>query len=286
MVLQLIEMAQWATDPAGRACLESILACVQERFSIISELARTAHIRPFSQVVLAEGDPSVLIEKQPLRVGVYPLAANPLHWGHILVGLTAIASLTLDKVIYLIAGKDRRKPTLLPEETRHHLGRSVIETFHPLFAYSPLALGTELDGETNLGRFLKLNPHQPMEVFYVVGADHYRRTTAHGEPDTIEKLERVVKGQRKTQARHSISVAFMDRSDAKVRRRKVRTSLDVRFLPAIPLPFSSTAARKALCRQGFSEPLVSLPYSCLLEIRTEGLYVGKGECIEDLANPG
>ena len=286
MILQLIGMAQWAPDIACRSCLESILACAQEHFSIISELATTARIRPFSQIVLAEGAPPVPIEEQLLRIGVYPLAANPLHWGHILVGLTAIASLSLDKVIYLIAGKDSRKPSLLPEQTRHHLGRSVIETFHPLFAYSPLALGTELDGETNLGRLLKLNAHQPMEAFYIAGADHYRRTTSKKEPDTIEKLERVVKGQIKTQAPHSISVVFIDRSDAKVQRRVVKTSLDVHTLPAIPLPFSSSAARKALCREGFSEPLVSLPYSCLLEIRTEGLYMSKGECIEDLVNPG
>ena len=178
MILQLIGMAQWAPDIACRSCLESILACAQEHFSIISELATTARIRPFSQIVLAEGAPPVPIEEQLLRIGVYPLAANPLHWGHILVGLTAIASLSLDKVIYLIAGKDSRKPSLLPEQTRHHLGRSVIETFHPLFAYSPLALGTELDGETNLGRLLKLNAHQPMEAFYIAGADHYRRTTS------------------------------------------------------------------------------------------------------------
>ncbi len=151
MILQLIGMAQRAPDTACRSCLESILACAQESFSIISELATTACIRPFSQIVLAEGGLPVPIEEQPLRIGVYPLAANPLHWGHILVGLTAIASLTLDIVVYLIAGKDSRKPFLLPEQTRHHLGRSVIETFHPLFAYSPLALGTELDGETNPG---------------------------------------------------------------------------------------------------------------------------------------
>jgi nicotinic acid mononucleotide adenylyltransferase len=285
IILQLIGMAQWAADPACRSCLESILACVQERFSVISELAKSAFIRPFSQIVLAEDDPPVLIEEQPLRIGVYPLAANPLHWGHILVGLTAVSSLTLDKVIYVIAGKDSRKPALLPEGIRHHLGRSVIEGFHPLFAYSPLALGTELDGETNLGRLLKLNTRQPMEVFYIAGADHYHRTTSRGEPDTIEKLEGIVKEQKETRAPHSISVVFIDRSDTKVQRRKVKTSLDVLALPTVPIPFSSTAARKALCHEGFSEPLVSLPYSCLLEIRTGGLYASKGECIEDLANP-
>ena len=55
-----------------------------------------------------------------------------------------------------------------------------------------------------------LNTRQPMEVFYIAGADHCRRSTSKEEPDTIEKLERVVKGQIRTQAPQSISVAFID----------------------------------------------------------------------------
>ena len=101
-----------------------------------------------------------------------------MHWGHILVALSAMAASKLDKVVFVIAGSDPRKPSMTSEETRHHLGRSVIEMFHPLFAYSPLALGTDLDGETNLARLLKLNSHQPMDVFYIAGGDHYRRQTA------------------------------------------------------------------------------------------------------------
>jgi hypothetical protein len=61
-ILQLIGMAEWATDPACRDCLHSIVACVQERFMIISELANSDQMRPFNQIVLAEGDGPVSIE--------------------------------------------------------------------------------------------------------------------------------------------------------------------------------------------------------------------------------
>lgn len=276
--LQLFGMEQWAVDRTFRDYLFTIGACLDERLTTISELARSDQIRPFSEIVLAEGDRPAPVEDRSLRIGVYPLAANPLHWGHILVGLTVMASMSLDKVVLLIAGADGRKPSMLSADARHRLGRSTIETFRPLFAYSPLALGTDLDGETNFGRLLSLNSRQRMEAFYIAGADHYRRTTARGEPDTIQKLERVVEEQERVGGtRHTISAVFLDREGIERKRGQVTTCLKVHVLPPVPLSFSSTAARQALCKETFSEALVSLPYTYFLGIRAAGLYVGKGE---------
>ncbi len=193
-----------------------------------------------------------------------------------------MASLRLDKVVFVIAGTDCRKPSMLPAEIRHRLGRSVIETFDPVFAYSSLALHTGYDGETNFGRLLCLNSRQRMEAFYIAGADHYSRANTQGEPDTIEKLERVVEEQEKAgNSLHTISAVFIDRRGVDREQGHVATSLKVRILPALPLSFSSTAARHALCKEAFCEALISLPYSCLLEIRKSGLYAGKRECAEE-----
>ena len=280
-ILQLQAMAQWATDQDCRDCVHSIATAVEESLSEISELVVSDQIQLFRQIALAEGDGTVMVGPRPLRLGVYPLAANPMHWGHILVGLRAMATMRLDKMVFLIAGTDKRKPSMVPPEDRHRLGRSVIETFYPLFAYTPLALGTDLDGETNFDRLLGLNSHQPMEAYYVAGGDHFRRTTPQGEPDTILKLERVVEEQRSAAVRHSITAVFIDRADAEIKRDMIDTFLKVEILSPIPLSFSSTAARKALCKDAFGVDLVSLPYSCLLEIRTTGLYKGKEECVEE-----
>jgi nicotinic acid mononucleotide adenylyltransferase len=280
--LQLLGMAQWATDPSCHDCLHSIAASADEHFTAIEGLAGSEQIQPLCQIMLSEGDSSVPVAERPLRVGVYPLAANPLHWGHILLGLSTMVSLRLDKVVFVIAGTDSRKPSMLPAEIRHQLGRSVIETFAPVFAYSSLALSTGLDGETNFGRLLSLNSRQRMEAFYIAGADHYRRSNAQGEPDTIEKLERVVEEQERAgNGLHAISVVFIDRVGVNRKQGDVPTSLKVNILPALPLSFSSTAARHALCKEAFCEALTSLPYSCLLEIRKGGLYTGKGECTEE-----
>jgi nicotinic acid mononucleotide adenylyltransferase len=282
-LLQLVGMSQWATDQDCRDSLRSVTARIEDLFGRIAELAKSGLLNPFFRIGLAEGEGPVLAEHRPLRLGFYPVAANPMHWGHILVALSAMVQVKLDKIIFVIAGRDRRKPSMTSEETRHHLGQSVIESFHPLFAYSPLALGTDLDGETNLGRLLNLNWQQPLEVYYVAGGDHYQRTTSSGEPDTIEKLERVAREI--GNPHHKISAIFIDRESSAREHKKVDTFLDVHILPEIPFSFSSTAARKALCKDAFCVALVSLPYSCLLEIRTGGLYSGKGECVEELESP-
>ncbi len=268
--LQFLGAAQWATDSSCHGCLHRIAASVEERLEAIAGLAEADRIRPFCRIVLDEGGEQAPLVPRSVRIGVYPIAANPMHWGHVLVALMALETLKLDKIVFVIAGDDRRKPSMLPAEARHHLGRSVVEAFRPLFSYSPLALGTDLDGEANFARLLALNPYQPMDAFYIAGADHYRRTTDQGEPDTIQKLEQVV--ARHASTRHSISAVFVRRRGVPRRREQVVTSVNVHVLPPIPFTFSSTSVRQALVNDESCEALVSLPYSCLLEIRTRGLY--------------
>lgn len=277
--LQLKGSNQWLTEPECRKRLCSVAKSLDDRLGAVAELAKFGQIYPFRQLALSECDAPVPTDERPLRVGVYPLAANPMHWGHILVALTAMASIRLDKVVFIIAGADGRKPSMLSADTRHRLGRSVIEMFCPLFAYSPLALDTDLDGETNFGRLLRLNSYLRVDAFYIAGADHYRRTTPEGDADTIAKLERVFEKQGGN-LRHTISAVFVGRNGAGREVGKVDTFLDVHFLPPIPLSLSSTAVRRALCREDLCEASVSLPYSCLLEIRRGRLYGSQGNCAE------
>lgn len=218
-------MERWATDPECRDNLRSIADCVAERLSAISELTESGRIQLFRRLRLSESDESVPVEERPLRLGIYPLAANPMHWGHILVGLSAMASMKLDKVIFIIAGEDSRKPSMISTETRHRLARSAIETFNPLFEYCPLALHTGFDGETNCGRLLTLNASQALEAFYIAGSDHYRRTTPKGEDDTIAKLERIVTAQVSTGDGHQqLSTVFVAREGTSRDRRSFTPS--------------------------------------------------------------
>jgi phosphoribosyl 1,2-cyclic phosphodiesterase len=47
----------------------------------------------------------------------------------------------LDKVIYVVAGSDSRKPHMTPAETRYDMARSLLKLFSPLFECSSIALG-------------------------------------------------------------------------------------------------------------------------------------------------
>lgn len=279
--IQIQGMAQLATERARHAYLHAIAACAVERIDALAEMVQTGKTHPLRDVRLAETFPSVRENGNPLRVGFYALAANPLHWGHILVGLTALVLMRLDRVVFVVAGADPRKPFLLTAEDRHRLAREVIDTFEPFFAYSPIALGTDLDGETNLGRLLALNPHLHMHAFYIAGSDHYRRRNERGEPDTIEKLECLAGGLRSAAGpEQSLSAVFVDRPGQSARPGHIDTFLDVHVLPAMPLVCSSTAARHALCEGKFTEALTSVPYATFAEIQSLRLYDGGRACHE------
>ena len=278
----LAGMTRWVSDSECRWCLHEIASMVSDLLSSIHDSVESGQIQPSHRPALAEEERGTAAIARMLRIGIYPLAANPMHWGHILVGLAVMAFLKLDKIVFMIAGSDDRKPGMTAAETRHQLGISVLENFAPIFEYSPIALGTSLDGETNFGRILALNPLQRMETWYIAGMDHYRRKDSAGEPDTLEKLERVVKEQERAGNRtHSISLVFVERGGDPRAQGNRETFLNIHLLPPLPFAFSSTAARRALCNGGtLCDAVVSLPYACVLTARTNGGDSGIRECFD------
>ena len=278
----LTGLMQWVSDPQCRSCLHEISSIADNLLSTVHDLVQSGQIQPSHRLALAENDGAASVNRK-LRIGVYPLAANPMHWGHILVGLAVVAFLKLDKIVFVIAGRDDRKPLMTPPEIRHQLGVSVLENFSPIFGYSPIALGTGLDGETNFGRILALNSNQRMETWYIAGRDHYRRKNSFGDPDTLEKLERVVKERESAGSRgHSISLVFVERGGDPREEVDRGTFLNVQLLPSLPIALSSTAARRALCSGGtFCDAVVALPYACILPARTNGSRPDIRRCFDE-----
>jgi nicotinic acid mononucleotide adenylyltransferase len=258
-----------------RACLNSIAVYSRRCLDSIAGLIRAGEIDPNCRVRLSDLDPPAFPVERPLRIGIFPTSADPLHWGHVLCGFSSLAGMKLDKVIFIIADRDPRKPRLTAAEIRHRVARAVIEQFKPLFAYSPIALGTDFDGERNVIRLLDLNSYQKIEAFYIAGEDHFRRLDCFGRPDTVQKLECEVKCMRaRSGANHAVSLLFLGRNEPTAGTREaVETSLGVHVLPGIPLACSSTAIRNALSKGGHLPPLASLPYSAFEDIRRRGLYL-------------
>lgn len=89
-------------------------------FNVLEQSAAT--LLEKIKLLVAEGtiDPQARLRHSPeggpvapcnreLRIGVFPTAVNPLHWGHLLGGLLAVERFRPDKLIFPIAGGDPRK---------------------------------------------------------------------------------------------------------------------------------------------------------------------------------
>lgn len=210
-------------------------------------------------------------ERDPIprvvRLGVFPVNGNPLHWGHLLFCLRAMANHKLDLVVVVIQGIDHRKQRMsaMTEPFRHEMAREVIRVFHPLLVYSNIGKGTEFVGEENVFRLLRLNPRQAITAHYLVGADHYRSVDALGLPDTLPRLERNIEDPTFSfdPTVHSIRALFAERG---ARVRHVASALEVSFIPTV-IESSSTAIRN-----GQSD---AAPYEVLRYLRRNREYLNQ-----------
>lgn len=271
--LELDSMKELLSGCDGTVTIETIGREMNSQLTTIRGLIAEGQILPRCNLQMSQGALPLSPCDRPLRIGVFPTAADPFHWMHLLSGLKAMAICKLDKVIYVITGSDPRKPALLRADERHRMAQDVLRLFVPLFAYSPIALDNALDGETNIFRILQLNPRQKVDAFYIAGSDHYyRHNPATGKPDTIQKLENGVK--RKIfgydERMSSISVIFVGRGKRVLN--GIDTFLNVKFIRGMPFEASSTSIRKALAGGGTIKKLAALPYSVFKHIRRSALY--------------
>jgi len=221
--------------------LAVILSKGRELLSRIAGLIGRGEIDPSVRLRASPDDPPVPTVERTITIGVYPVTADPFHWGHLIAAMTAMAELKLDKVVFVIAGDDPRKTKMTQAPFRHAMGRHVLGMFAPLFGYSSIAMGTNFDGETNIFRILKLNEEQSIHAYYIVGGDHYRLTDAKGNDDTLLKIEKGLHDpNRYNPAKQSVSLAFIERDEPL---EEIATPLDVHLLPGAGFDASSTKAR-------------------------------------------
>lgn len=236
---QLQSAARELEEPEA-ALLETVARESDRALARIQQRLNAGEIDPARAVRLSEADPEVPGDAHA-RIGVYPVAADPFQWGHLLIALNAVGELGVDKVVFVLAGDDPRKPSMTPVATRHPMGRDVLDVFAPFFAYSPIAVGTTLDGETNVFRILALNPERRVSAWYMVGDDHYRLVDKNGNPDTLPKLERHFASEMgHSRTLHDLKVAFIKRE---LPDHQVPSTLEVRFLDHVGFDASSTQVR-------------------------------------------
>jgi hypothetical protein len=256
------ELSSMTVVRGHHAIFKTVSKSSKEFLDVIESDLRSGAINPHAIIRTSSVEPIDAGSHAPIRIGIYPVAADPFHWGHLLIGLQAIARLKLDKVIYVLAGDDPRKPQITPASVRHPLGVSVLNSFSPFYVYSPIAIGTTADGETNLFKLLALNAGRALEAFYLVGDDHYRRKDKNGNDDTILKIEKNKENPASLfdPIHHSIHIAFIERGGKK---EEVPSVLPISFMPNIPFEASSSAIR--------SGDYHLMPYDVYRAIREKGL---------------
>jgi nicotinic acid mononucleotide adenylyltransferase len=270
---ELDSMKEILDGVAGTGMIDLLRAEMSSHLQTIRGLMKDGQIFPRSNLRFSQEAPHLSPCDRPLRIGVFPTAADPFHWLHLLSGLKVMTLFKLDKVIYVISGSDSRKPDLLRADIRHRMAHNVLGLFSPLFAYSPIALDNSLDGETNVFRILQLNPRQRIDAYYIAGTDHYYRYNPEtGKPDTIQKLENGVRGKIFTydERMSSVSAIFLGRGEQTTN--AVGTFLHIESVQRMSLEASSTSIRMALAGRDTLEKLATLPYSVFRYIRKLALY--------------
>jgi len=267
VLIELTHMAHTAQNPAGNKTLTTIIKQWDTSLARLENILKNKLIDLNAEICLSENTLPKTFSNKVLRIGVYPISANPLHWGHLLIGISAIVTHKLDKVVFIIAGEDPKKPNLAPQEWRHAISKKVLNKFYPLFAYSDIAKNGKFDGEINIFRILELNPFQKIDAFYIAGTDHcYRVNPKKGDKDTIQKLEENIANKicHYNTIAHSISVIFVGREGGS--NQAVNTTLNIEFIPQLEFQASSTMIRDALTEMGKKEDLTLLPFTIFKNI--------------------
>jgi len=284
---ELLDMSQMLNLPLTSYPFTEILSSLAQLLDQAEYLLNRKILDPHAAIRTAPHDPVKPLVSRTLRVGIYPVAANPFHWAHLLIGLSALVRFRLDNIIYVISGSDPRKPALAAAEIRHLIGEEVIKIFAPFFSYSSIALENDCDGEMNLFKIASLNPDQSIDLFYIVGADHYHRLNPRtGEADTLQKLEEKIADETYyfNPSLHSISAIFIERG---ARDCTFETGIPAAFIPGMPFAASSTMIREAFQGNRPVQTLALMPCTAFNYADVFGLYGSEFKLnLQKNSNPG
>lgn len=244
--------------------LKNIYTTIESRLGEIFRLYRLRRIDPYPEVNCSYLDRGLNRKKREMRIGVFPVDADPIHWGHILIGLTAVARLSLDRVVYIVSGAKARKPDMVQPVVRHAMTRSVLKMFYPLLGFSDVGLGYAFDDMTNFFRFLDLNREQKMTAVYIAGLDHLSEGIEKENIDIVSRFS-----VNSDMENHTLSTAIIPRQ---TRPFDVNLCGNFAILPEVPFDVSSSMVRLALQEREDDRVLSYLPYSAYVDIRAFGLY--------------
>jgi hypothetical protein len=169
VMAELDLMSPFVADTESRTALGGIRTLADALLRKIERGIGEGSILPWSFLRLSDTAPYPPLVGCAPNVGVFPLAAAPLQWCHVLAAFAAMAALKIDHVVFIITDEDSHASAFLPAETRHAMAADVLARFSPLLQYSPLRCAK---GDGRVGaflRFLQVNRRQPMKMHLLCG---------------------------------------------------------------------------------------------------------------------
>ena len=231
------------------------------------------------------------MKKVPKKIGFFPVAGNPIHWGHLLTAFKALAKFKLDKIVFICGGYDPRKPKLLPPSIRYPMIEIALKIFNNLFELSDIPLNSEYatkQGEINIFNELNLQKYSKSVIpYYIVGSDHFN-WIKNGKDDTLKILTENMNNKELNKKNFKVNAIFIARnineiSQAKQKELEKKVNFDISIL--VPdFSYSSTQIRNAykiINERSFDismlkpekyNPFLYIPYGVFIHINTSKLY--------------
>jgi hypothetical protein len=169
VLAELARMVPFVGNATAGAALRQVRATAGELLHRVEVEIMNGAIQPWSPIRLTPEAPISPLNGTATKIGVFPVTSNPFQWCHLLAGLSAIAELQLDHVVYLVVDEDTSGEKLLPREIRRAITRELLARFSPLLLYSPLSVPADKGGVEALFKLLQLNAQQPMAVHFLTG---------------------------------------------------------------------------------------------------------------------
>ncbi|MBU1727438.1 MAG: hypothetical protein KJ880_07400, partial [Candidatus Omnitrophica bacterium] len=168
------------------AFLSRLYHALERTFNSIIVKAHSGRIDPFVDINLMKfssqiQDPLLHKTDRHVKVGFFPIAGNPLNWGHILPPLMCLNTLNMDTIVLRVQGEIGYKKLLACErvsvQDRHFMVREAIKGMFPLVRYTDLCSeeNNHDEGAESMHHFLEMNPDRRIHLFYLIGAENEQR---------------------------------------------------------------------------------------------------------------
>jgi uridine kinase len=166
--------------------LSRLYHAIEKTIGVMLAKIESGSISPFANLVSVQYGPEISQVQlcdldRPVRVGFFPIASNPLWWGHILVALMSQATLNLDTIVFRVQGEIRYKnlpeTDRVPVLDRHTITKTILREFYPLFRYTDLGSepGNECEGADEMYNYLALNQDRHLHIHYLLGVENEQR---------------------------------------------------------------------------------------------------------------